>query len=319
MRYLFTIILFTGFASLLNAQFSNFNTHRNWSLNKQEVRFGIGATQFLSDLGGRDQLGSHYTPFDLDKQSYRINLELGFRYRFHPYWATTTSVHIGALRASDQFTTEPYRNNRNLSVTTYFLEASQRVDYIFYANEKVGKRYNVPGLKGLRDRNTQLYGFVGIGLLAYAPTAFNGHRVFLRPLCTEGQGLPNGPEAYGVFTASVPFGVGARMGISRMWRIGVEFSYVKTFSDYLDDASGVYYDKAKLSQLKGPEAVYFSDPSISKSGIFKSQTLTGAQRGNNTQNDAYFYMNFVVTRNVTYKSYHRHMKHVRFKKGRYKF
>lgn len=39
------------------AQHTNFNSQKNWSLNKKEIFFGLGATQFLGDLGGQYQAG----------------------------------------------------------------------------------------------------------------------------------------------------------------------------------------------------------------------------------------------------------------------
>jgi hypothetical protein len=136
----------------------------------------------------------------------------------------------------------------------------------------------------------------------------------LRPLSTEGQGLPGGPTPYGLCTVTVPFGVGARIGISRMWRLGMEFSYVKTFSDYIDDVHGTYYDADIIGQAKGPIAYELSNPAIGKFNSFD----TGLQRGD-IQNDAYFYLNVVVSRNVTYRNYSRHIRRMKFKKGRYKF
>ncbi len=313
----YCLSLFLLFISLISiSQYSNFNSQRNWSLNKKELRFGGGVTQFLSDLGGRNKIGTDYRPWDIDWPSTAFNIEVGFRYRFHPYWATTTSFHAGILKASDKYTTEFYRQNRNLSVLTYGFELSQRLDYIFYADEKVGKRYNIPGLRGLRDHNTQAYLFSGVAVLAYIPTAkYQGSTYRLRPLRTEGQGLPGGVPEYKLTTISVPFGIGARMGISRMWRVGIEATYVKTFSDYLDDVHGVYYDPNTLNQYVGPISAALSDPSLTQN---KYITGAGLQRGD-IQNDAYFYMNLIVTRNITYKSYHRSFKRTKFKKGRYKF
>lgn len=310
------VLLFTVVAS---AQYSNFNTQRNWSLNKKEVRIGVGGTQFLSDLGGRDMIGTDYRPWDIDWHSSRFNIELGYRYRFHPYWATTTSFHFGRLYASDRYTSEIFRRSRNITVRTTTFELSQRLDYIFYANEKVGKRYNIPGLKGLKDRNTQAYLFLGIGALAYIPKAqYAGAWHKLRPLSTEGQGLNGGPPPYGIFTVSVPMGIGWRMGISRMWRVGFEASYVKTFSDYIDDTHGVYFDSDAILAAKGPVAAALSNPYHDYNLGLANSYDTGQQRGDK-ENDAYFYLNLVVTRNVTYKAYHRRVKHVRFRRGRYKF
>lgn len=314
MKYCFGLLLFL-FTVKGYSQYSNFNSQRNWSLNKKEVRFGAGATQFLGDLGGRDRIGTDYRPWDIDWPSTSYGVELGFRYRFHPYWATTTSFHYGIFKGNDAYTNEYFRHNRNLHCKTYGFELSQRVDYIFLANEKVGKRYNIPGLKGLKDHNDQMYVFLGIGALAYIPTAqYQGAWYRLRPLSTEGQGLPGGAKEYGLMTISIPFGIGGRIGISKMWRVGMEFSYVKTFSDYIDDVHGVYYSPELIKQAKGSVAAALSNPAI---GQYESFT-TGQQRGD-IQNDAYFYLNVVVTRNVTYKNYHHHMKKMKFKKGRYKF
>ncbi len=53
-------------SSLTYAQHTNFNTQRNWSLNKKELVFGFGATQFTGDLGGRDNIGKDFSLVDMD-------------------------------------------------------------------------------------------------------------------------------------------------------------------------------------------------------------------------------------------------------------
>ena len=65
MRYLTSILLLFA-AGFTYGQHTNFNTQRNWSLNKKELVFGGGATQFLGDLGGRSQIGKDYSLADLD-------------------------------------------------------------------------------------------------------------------------------------------------------------------------------------------------------------------------------------------------------------
>ena len=84
MKYIFTLILLVAFTTVSYAQHTNFNTQRNWSLNKKEIMFGFGATQFLGDLGGKDQIGTDYSPIDIDWPSTSIGGMIGFRYRFHP-------------------------------------------------------------------------------------------------------------------------------------------------------------------------------------------------------------------------------------------
>jgi hypothetical protein len=296
MKYItLTILSIVSTASL--AQSSNFNTQRNWAMNKKEISIGLGATSFLGDLGGANQIGTDYSLKDIDFNSTHIGGSLSFRYRFHPYYATSTMVNLGMLRGNDALTAEPIRNMRNLNFRSFFAMLSQRFEIIVLANEKIGRRYNIPGLRGFTDHNEQLYFIGGIGLMYYNPKSlYQGSWVALQKMHTEGQGLPGGPEEYKRITATVPLGIGFRMGINRMWRIGLEACYVKTFSDYIDDVHGTYYDPAIIGASYGPQAAYLSNPSNNPSAF-----EPGSQRGDK-QKDAFLYVNIMVTRNITYKS-----------------
>src|SRR5690554_7980529 len=88
----------------------------------------------------------------------------------------------------------------------------------------------------MRPRADVLYVFSGISGFYYNPqTQINGKWTNLRPLRTEGQGLPGGADEYGMFSLAIPFGVGFKFGIGQFWRLGMEISYNKTFTDYIDD------------------------------------------------------------------------------------
>ena len=278
--------------------------------------FGIGGTQFLGDLGGRDQIGKGYSLADLDWPSTGVGGMLGYRYRFHPYWATTTSFNIGLLRGDDALTNEIIRNSRNLHFRSIIIELSQRLEIIVLANEKVGNRYNLSGhSKKMKNKNTQLYLFGGIGVSYFNPKArYNGKWVALRPLKTEGQGLPGGIKQNLPVTLTIPLGIGYRWGISKMWRMGIEATYTMTFSDYIDDVHDVYYDRNLLAAQVGTDAAYLSNPSNQNSTWFGA----GQQRGDKDEDDAYFYLNLTFIRNVTYKDYAKQRKMNRWK-GRYKF
>lgn len=311
--------LLTGLVLLLAAGFTfgqhtNFNTQRNWSLNKKEILFGGGATQFLGDLGGRDQVGKDYSLVDLDLPSTSWNAMVGYRFRFHPYWATSSILNVGMLRGNDALTNEVIRESRNLHFRSLVVEFEQRIECIIIANEKFGSRYRIPGMKGMKNHNEQVYLFTGVGVSYFNPKAmYNGSWTALRPLNTEGQGLAEGPDQYLPVTATIPFGIGMRMGIGRMWRLGIEATYVKTFSDYIDDVSTVYYDPSELASQVSPTAAYLSNPAVDNSTWFAA----GQQRGDK-QKDAYFYLNLVFSRNITYKDYAKARKAPKWK-GRYKF
>ena len=297
MRYAILAII-TLAANAAFAQPTNFNSQRNWSRNKKELIIGFGATNFLGDLGGASGVGKDYSLKDIDFPSTGLGGVLGFRYRFHPYYATSTILNIGMVRGSDAKTDNYVRESRNLHFRSPIINLSQRFEVIVLANEKVGRRFNIPGLKGFKDHNEQIYFFGGIGLAYYSPHAlYKGSWVALKPLRTEGQGLEGGPAEYKSITATIPVGVGFRMGINQLWRVGLEFTYVKTFSDYIDDVHGTYYDPAILLAEVGPDAVALANPAVQNSNFFNA----GQQRGDK-QNDALLYANLTIYRNITYSS-----------------
>ena len=79
--------------------------------------------------------------------------------------------------------------------------------------------------------------------------------------------------------------------INKKWSVGGEISFRKTFTDYIDDVSGKYYDKAKLAAAYGPVSAALSDPNL---GDIKGQTNTGFQRGDVRYKDAYMFITVTV-------------------------
>lgn len=308
-------MLFSNYSS---AQHTNFNSQKNWSLNKKELILGFGGTNFLGDLGGRNQIGTDFSPADLDFQATSLGGIIGYRYRFHPKWATTFSVAGGLIRGTDAYTEEIIRKSRNLSFRSPVVTVSQRLEYLLVAYEQFGSRYSIPGIRSAKEKNTQLYVFAGIGATYFNPQAKNQNGVWtnLAKLNTEGQGLAGGPTDYKQYTFAVPMGVGFRWGIDKVYRIGIEVSYVYLFSDYVDDVSGKYYNQAEIASSYGAEAAYFSNPSVQNQYWFSD----GQQRGD-ANKDSYVTANIVLYRNFTYKpTNYKFGRPQKFKGGgRYKF
>lgn len=268
------------------------NTQQNWAMNKHELSLGLGVTGFLGDLGGADQSASNYSLKHIDFNSTHLGGSFSYRYRFHRHFATSTIINTGMLRGSDAFTTEPIRNMRNLNFRSFFVMLSQRFEIILLANERLGRK---PGR--LTEHNEQLYLIGGVGAMYFNPkTMYQGSWVTLHDKHTEGQGLSGGPSEYKRITATIPVGIGFRMGVGRLWRIGLELTYVKTFSDYIDDVSGEYYDQSGIGAAYGDNAAYLSNPSAIPEAF-----NAGSQRGGKYM-DAFFYANITLIRNITYKS-----------------
>jgi len=281
------------------AQPSHFTTSDYWKHQRKEIFFGIGATNFLGDLGGLNKIGTDYSFIDLEWLVTRPSGHIGFRYRFRPWFLTKSILQYGILKGDDALTQEPSRHYRNLLVRTHLIEFSQHLEFIIFNNESFGKRYKIHGLKGAKNKNTLVYLFSGFSLFAYIPQGpGDGGWTNLRPLNTEGQGLPGGPNPYKLINYGIPFGVGCKIGLDALWRLSFELSYTKTFTDYLDDVSSVYYDNAAIESAYGSTSAYFADPS---SGEFANWTDPGEMRGDSKQKDAYFFFNVSIIRNVTYK------------------
>ena len=295
----FVLIFLITISSILQAQPTHFTTSDYWKHQKKEIIFGIGASNLLGDLGGLNRIGTDYSPIDLEWSLTRPSGHFGYRYRFRPLWSTKSMLQYGLLHGDDALTNEPSRHYRNLRVRTHLIEFSQHIEFILFNNEQFGKRYKIHGLKGMRNKNDLWYIFSGITVFAYIPQGpGDGGWTNLRPLNTEGQGLPNGPDKYGIINYGIPFGMGYKIGIDALWRMSFELTYTKTFTDYLDDVSGVYYDNSLISSEYGSTAAYFADPS---SGEFATWTDPGEMRGDSKQKDAYLFFNVSFIRNVVYK------------------
>ena len=258
-------------------------------MSKREIGFGGGINQFLGDLGGmKKTVSAHPIP------STGWDSELRYRYRFHPYYATSSVLHFGLLRGNDAYHKNVYQQSRNLNFRSYYLQFSQHIEFILLAKEKTSCR-PIAGLKSVQYY--QFYLFTGIGLMYYNPqTEYNNKWINLHSLRTEGQGLPGGSRPYSQLTASVPMGAGFRLNLSTLWRIGFEISYVPTFSDYIDDAGGVYYDPDQLASAYGELSAQLSNPATQNTSWF----APGESRGKDKQ-DSYMSLSVILSKNITYR------------------
>lgn len=299
MRKLNVIVLFTllSLVSGKDLYGQRFSGQSRFTPEKH-FRFGIGASNFLGDLGGLNRLGSHLSPVDIDFPTTRPSGHIGYRYRFSRYFATTTSFQYAILKGDDALTNEPYRRNRNLRFRTHLFELSQRLEFLFYGKSNRGytARYKMKGLRGSIFQNMDAYVFSGITGFGYIPQAPGpGGWTNLRPLKTEGQGLPGGGETYGFLSWGVPVGAGFRIAFDPIWMFSLEVSYTQTFTDHLDDVSGVYYDNDAILDNYGSTSAYFADPS---SGAFPTWTSTGELRGDSRHKDGYMFVNLSVVRYI---------------------
>ena len=249
-----------------------------WRRYRQQVGVSIGFTGFLGELGGADAIGSDGLR-DLNFNQNRLTLNIEYRYFLTRNFTARGSLLFGFISGDDASTNEPFRNARNLHFRAPIYEFSVMIEY-FLLREEPGKKSPFNSQKFMLD----LYVFVGGGVTYFNPQAkYEGVWVNLQPLGTEGQGIDNQPDKYNRFTPVIPVGFGLSKKFKGFWSAGIELSYRKTFTDYLDDVSTVYYNNDKIRESYGDVAAFLADPK--KSDIIG--TAEGDQRGDKNEKDAY--------------------------------
>ncbi|MFN3875938.1 MAG: DUF6089 family protein, partial [Flavobacteriales bacterium] len=279
----------------LEARAQYFRQSTYWKTHRQEVEFGFGISNFLGELGGRNQIGSPFL-WDLEISQTRPSASLAYRYYLARKQALRMRFTYGILAGNDNLTQELFRNNRNLSFKSEVYELSLVYELHLY-REELGHIYDLRGVKGTKSTRVGLYLFAGIGGFYFDPKAqFNNAWVRLKPLRTEGQGLPGGPKEYSNYQFCIPMGVGIRRAFTKQWSGGLELQYTKTFTDYVDDVSGSYYygpdplapfDPERTNVPANLVAAYLADPSL---GLVPGQTARGQQRGDDKDLDAYLFL-----------------------------
>jgi hypothetical protein len=281
---------------LLGLAFIPLVTHaQKWKRQRVEYAFGIGASNFLGDLGGRDEIGSNFVQ-DLELKATRYAIGLGYRYQVARDFYIKGDLNYIQVSGSDALTLEPSRSARGLNFKSNMIELTGVFEYKFI-KQKSGHIYKLRGVKGKSWFRFEMYVLAGIGALWYSPKGQKDGKWYgLAELNTEGQGLPNGIKDYSQFTAVIPYGIGLRRSLSSgarsrsygSWSISLELTMRKTFSDYIDDVSNAYYDSEGIGFGNVPnasaETLYFADPS----GTFNAGGYGEPQnRGDASDKDAY--------------------------------
>lgn len=277
-----------------------------WRYVRHEVQFGVGASNFLGDLGGSKGIGTHGIK-DLKVKPTRPTLQAGYKFMITPAMSVRGTAIWGYLSGDDALTKNAIRNNRNLSFRSMIGEFSGLFEYYPWG-DRVVPNYKVSGISGTKSITFIPYFYTGVGVTFFNPkTKYNGSWVALQPLATEGQGLAGRPDKYKRVTLSIPIGAGLKYMIDKQWSISLDMSLRYTFSDYIDDVSTSYYRPDLIEAAYGTTAAALSDRAVNP-----ASGLTGAvsmgdgrynylQRGNPKYNDAYMFAIISV--------------HYRFKKG----
>lgn len=305
------------------AVLGQFFDREKWQDQRHQMTIGIGASNFLGDLGGKDAIGTNDFQ-DLELGQTRLAAMIGYKYTLYKKLYLRTDFTFAQVSGDDRLTNEPFRNNRNLNFRSNIFELAALLEYELPIRKRRGHIYDIKGAKGWRYQGVSVYVFGGIGAFYYNPkTYFQGQWVPLRPMRTEGQGLPGGVDEYSNYSICFPLGISITRRISHQVSIGLEASYRFTLTDYIDDVSTNYYDPSNLELFlggaEGELAAYLSNPSLGleNDGLWQHVTKPGQQRGDPEDRDGY--MTLMFRTNILLEDQYGYRKgKFNPKKGRYK-
>jgi len=288
------ILFFCLIASIADAQRSHRSRSGSFGKKKPPYRYeligGLGATNFLGDLGGANQIGTHGFK-DFEYVLTRPAITLGVRNKVGQYFSVKNNLCWGVVRGDDKLTEEPFRHNRNLNFRSQIWELSTQFEFNFIREQK-GHIYRIKGVRGLQHKDRQIYLFGGAGAFYFNPKGeWNGKWYALEPLHTEG-------VSYSRINFMVSVGGGMRFAINRYWGVGFELGMRQTFTDYVDDVSKNYPDPKIFNGNQVAE--HFSNPSVPSDPNY-CYPCTGEQRGDPKHKDSYMFGVFNVGYKVMYR------------------
>lgn len=268
-----SVISFTSFA-------------QRWKKVRYEIVYGVGVANYLGDLGGGTGNGRPFL-LDVNMTKTRPSFDVGMRYRWTERVATKLNLIYGWVAGSDDVN-QNRRTSRDLKFRSQIVELSIQGEYSLQ-KEKTGRRYSFGSSGKIRLDGINTYLLGGIGAFFFNPEGqYKDSKWYsLQPLGTEGQDMPgSGKSKYSRVQGCALFGIGFKYNLNRKINFGIEYGYRFTTTDYLDDASGSYYDNDKIRETRGEVAAYFADPRDKKAA-------PGAlYRGNPKSRDGYMFILF---------------------------
>lgn len=279
--------------------------------------FHLGGANYLGEIGGKFDPRASVIDANIITTSPSAGVFL--RYAANDRVRVSGEVNYVHIRQSDSNAEDPARQARNLNFRNRMFEFGFRSDFTVFSmsNQQGMRNYTRPGRLSFN-----VFVFTGCYGVLHNPQAQVTHdpdnqwgdRWFdLRPLRTEGQ-----VEEYATIIAAIPLGIGMEFGMGNGWTMGVEASWRGTFTDYLDDISGMYADPTALTPLaeaissQSSEAVIASinDPETGSVGNHR-YSEGGTYRGNPETNDSYGTIQFTFAKSIdTRTSFERALDHI---------
>ncbi len=239
----------------------------------------IGASNYIGDLARNSR--------KVYMKETRPALGLFMRYNLNDFVTLKAYGNYASIAGEDANADDEAIQTRNLSFRSTLVEFG------------VTGEFNLSGYQPYAlSKVFSPYLFIGVSAVWFNPKAkYNGDWIALQPLGTEGQGMPNFPEAYSRTNFAVPFGIGFKYALTDQLNLGLEFGARRTFTDYLDDVSGTYVAYSELLAGNGELAAALGNRTGELLGGEPVTVPTGTSRGDDARNDWFFIFGVTVSYN----------------------
>jgi hypothetical protein len=238
-----------------------------------------GTSQYSGDLGGAST-GKSTDLSELNFASTRFHLGGGIRFYANSYWAFRGNLFFAKISGDDKYTDDVNRRNRNLNFFSPLFGINAMAEFHF-------------GFGGIQ----RFYLLGGAEYFSFNPkTKYQGDVVELQPLGTEGQYFLQDRAPYELTSAALVAGGGVNIFYTPAGgSLSLEITGHKTFTDYLDDVSTTYVDKAALLNSNGQMAVDLSDRNL---GYVPGATTPGQIRGNPGHKDNFVFISLCYSHDI---------------------
>jgi hypothetical protein len=242
-----------------------------------EVGLSVGVANYYGDLQDKLFPGYGYKPMGGVSYKYFMSPRVGIR----------LGANYANLTGADSLSEVPVKRQRNLRFATHLFEVSAGLEVNLWPIDL--------------DRRSRVTPYIFGGVSAFYTNPYadgpRGERVYLRPLSTEGQGIPTYPDRkqYGVINAAFPIGGGMKFFMGRTLVMTTELGFRYTNTDYIDDVSKSYVNLDTLMAYRSQLAVQMA---------YRGNTVQGAdpnyhpnyqyQRGDSRANDWFWFGSVTV-------------------------
>jgi hypothetical protein len=261
------LLLLTALLAVENNLFS-----QKYFSGRHEVGIIAGGSNYHGDL-------SHGFNFE----NTRAGLGAFYKYNLSSYFCWRNQLQFMGAAGTDKGVAG--YGNRNLSFQTDIWDISSTFEFNF---QPFGTNVN--------DLYWTPYFYSGLTAFVFDPTRLENEDIRLRGLRTENQKKP-----YSRLQPAIPIGFGLKKMLKPqknrgVWIVSVEGCWRKTFTDYLDDVSGVYPDYKALVDSRGLGTAEYSHPEV----LLGNQPLpAGTMRGDTHLKDWYYFIGFTASYRFT--------------------